>query len=92
MAARLTDSLHKLRHLLSLPDMTSELRDQRVPVMMTASELKAVDDWSFAQRIRSRGDAIRRLIQAGLEAMGQTSPQPPAEPRKPRASAGRSRQ
>jgi hypothetical protein len=64
-----------------MPDMTSELRNQRVPVMMTASELKAVDDWSFAQRIRSRGDAIRRLIQVGLEAMGQTTPQPPAEPR-----------
>jgi hypothetical protein len=86
--------------------MTTELRDQRVPVMMTASELKAVDDWSFAQRIRSRGEAIRRLIQTGLgapaqqapdamavgpAATAQIAPQPPAEPRKTRASAGRAR-
>jgi hypothetical protein len=36
--------------------------------MMTASELKAVDDWSFSHRIRSRGEAIRRLIALGLKA------------------------
>jgi hypothetical protein len=83
--------------------MTTELRDQRVPLLMTASEVKAVDDWSFAKRIRSRGEAIRRLIQLGLQtspdamavgpaATAQIAPQPPAEPRKPRAGAGRARQ
>jgi metal-responsive CopG/Arc/MetJ family transcriptional regulator len=46
--------------------MSDELRSERVTIMMAASELKAVDDWSFAQRIRSRGEAIRRLIQTGL--------------------------
>lgn len=43
-----------------------ELKDQRIPIMMTASELKAIDDWSFERRIRSRGEAIRRLCQMGL--------------------------
>ena len=47
--------------------MSIEPKDQRVPVMMTASELKAVDDWSFSRRIRSRGEAIRQLIQLGLK-------------------------
>jgi hypothetical protein len=47
---------------------SNEPKDQRVPVMMTASELKAVDDWSFARRIRSRGEAIRQLIDLGLKA------------------------
>lgn len=42
--------------------------------MMTPSEVKAVDDWSFEQRIRSRGEAIRRLIQLGLNA-GQEAKQ-----------------
>jgi hypothetical protein len=50
---------------------STEPKDQRVPVMMTSSELKAVDDWSFEQRIRSRGEAIRRLIALGLKAVGK---------------------
>lgn len=44
-----------------------ELKDQRVVTMMTASELEAIDDWMFKNRIRSRGEAIRRLCQIGLE-------------------------
>ncbi|MGO6699906.1 hypothetical protein ACCS33_10675 [Rhizobium ruizarguesonis] len=43
-----------------------ELKDQRIPIMMTASEVTAIDDWSFKNRIRSRGEAIRRLCQIGL--------------------------
>jgi hypothetical protein len=46
-----------------------EPKDQRVHLMMTASELKAVDDWSWAQRIRSRGEAIRQLVALGLKAV-----------------------
>jgi len=48
--------------------MPDEMRDQRVTIMMTPSELAAVDEWSFANKIRSRGEAIRRLIARGLEA------------------------
>lgn len=43
-----------------------ELKDQRVPIMMKPSELEAIDDWMFGRRIRSRGEAIRRLTAAGL--------------------------
>ncbi len=46
--------------------------------MMAASELKAVDDWSFGQRIRSRGEAIRQLIQAGGEIAGVVGALPAA--------------
>lgn len=45
-----------------------ELKDQRVPIMMSEDELKAIDDWRFANRIASRGEAIRRLCQIGLMA------------------------
>lgn len=48
--------------------MVDEPKDQRIPILMSASELKAIDDWSFEQRIRSRGEAIRRLVVLGLEA------------------------
>lgn len=43
-----------------------ELKDQRVVTMMSPSELDAIDDWMFKNRIRSRGEAIRRLCQIGL--------------------------
>jgi hypothetical protein len=43
-----------------------ELKDQRVVTMMSPSELEAIDDWMFKNRIRSRGEAIRRLCQVGI--------------------------
>lgn len=45
-----------------------ELKDQRVVTMMSPSELKVIDDWMFKSRIRSRGEAIRRLCQIGIVA------------------------
>lgn len=44
-----------------------ELKDHRVVTMMSPSELEAIDDWMFKNRIRSRGEAIRRLCQVGIE-------------------------
>jgi hypothetical protein len=46
---------------------TSELKDQRVPVMMSASELKEIDDWRRRQDdLPSRSEAMRRLIALGI--------------------------
>jgi hypothetical protein len=46
--------------------MADELKDQRVVTMMAPSELESIDDWMFKNRIRSRGEAIRRLCQMGI--------------------------
>ena len=46
----------------------AERRTERIPLLMTPSEVKALDDWAFANRIRSRGEAIRQLIERGLAA------------------------
>jgi hypothetical protein len=48
--------------------MTDEQKTERVQLLMTPSEVKAVDDWSFDHRVRGRSEAIRRLIEAGLRA------------------------
>jgi hypothetical protein len=56
--------------------MAEELKSERVTTMMTPAEVKAVDDWSFAHRIRSRGEAIRQLIQLGLEAAKRSGAKP----------------
>lgn len=62
--------------------MTDELKTERIMTMMTPSEVKTLDDWAFANRIRSRGEAIRRLIEAGRKAAG------PVPDTKPRGSGG----
>lgn len=34
--------------------------------MMSEAELQSVDDWRYANRIATRSEAIRRLVQSGL--------------------------
>lgn len=46
--------------------MVDENKTERVQLLMTPSELKAIDDWSFENRIRGRAEAMRRLCQIGL--------------------------
>lgn len=48
--------------------MADEIKTERITILFSPSELKTIDDWSFEQRIRSRGEAIRRLIELGLKA------------------------
>lgn len=47
--------------------MADEIKDQRIITLMTPTEVEAIDEWSFKNRIRSRGEAIRRLCAIGLE-------------------------
>lgn len=41
-------------------------RENRVPIMMSDDELTAIDDWRYENRISTRSDAVRRLVQIGL--------------------------
>lgn len=54
---------------------------ERIQLLMTKAEVRAVDDWSFAHRVRGRSEAIRRLIEKGLVS-------PPTEPGVPSADKG----
>lgn len=47
--------------------MTNEPKDVRLPVMVSATEASAIDDFRFANRISTRAEAIRQLIQTGLD-------------------------
>ena len=45
----------------------SELsRGERLQIMLTEDELRALDDWRFAQRMPSRAAAVRELLRRGL--------------------------
>lgn len=48
--------------------MADELKSERVQLFMTPSEVQSIDDWSFENRVRGRSEAIRQLIEAGLNA------------------------
>lgn len=45
-------------------------RGERLQIMLTDAELKAVDDWRFSARMPSRASAIRELLKRGLAAEG----------------------
>lgn len=46
--------------------LADELKDLRVVTMMSPTELEAIDEWMFENRLRSRGEAIRRLCRIGV--------------------------
>jgi hypothetical protein len=58
--------------LLETDVMADELKDLRIPVMMAATEVAAIDDWRRRQPdLPSRSEAIRRLVELGLKAKGK---------------------
>ena len=47
--------------------MIDEKKDQRIPVMMTTTEVARIDQWRGKQAgVPSRAEAIRRLVEKGL--------------------------
>ena len=47
----------------------------RKPVSLTPAIAKAVEDYRFAQRYNTESEAIRRLIELGLEAAKREKPE-----------------
>lgn len=50
--------------------MTNLTRGERLQIMLTPEELKAVDSWRFSRRMPSRAAAVRELLKRGLAAEG----------------------
>lgn len=50
--------------------MSDHLRGERLQIMLTETELAALDDWRFARRMPSRAAAVRELLRLGLTAEG----------------------
>jgi hypothetical protein len=45
-------------------------RGERLQIMLTNEELRAIDNWRFTKRMPSRAAAIRELLKRGLAAEG----------------------
>jgi len=52
--------------------MNDLTRGERLQIMLTPEELKALDDWRFTHRMPSRASAVRELLRRGLAAEGFT--------------------
>ena len=50
--------------------MVDLTREQRLQIMLTEEELRAIDDWRFARRMPTRAAAVRELLKRGLAAEG----------------------
>lgn len=50
--------------------MSELTRGERLQIMLTPEELKALDDWRFAARMPSRASAVRELLKRGLASEG----------------------
>ena len=50
--------------------MSNLTRGERLQIMLTDDELKALDDWRFKKRMPSRAAAVRELLKRGLAAEG----------------------
>ncbi len=49
--------------------MVGKVAEQRtrVPVLLSKEDIEALDEWQFANKIRTRSDAIRELIRRGTK-------------------------
>jgi metal-responsive CopG/Arc/MetJ family transcriptional regulator len=50
--------------------MTELTRGERLQIMLSEEELRALDDWRFAKRMPSRASAVRELLRRGLAGEG----------------------
>lgn len=50
--------------------MSDPTRGQRLQIMLTNDELKALKDWRFDRRMPSLAAAVRELLRRGLAAEG----------------------
>jgi len=46
--------------------MSADKKTLKFQMMMSPSEAEMLDDWMFKHRVRSRAEAIRRLVQVGM--------------------------
>lgn len=47
-------------------DKPDEQKTERFNMFMSPSEMRAIDEWAWAVRVRSKSEAVRRLVQIGL--------------------------
>lgn len=71
LAFKLDALLSSLTHFDAVaPKMSSEDRGERLQIMLSQDELRALENWRFDKRMPSRAAAVRELLRRGLAAEG----------------------
>ena len=71
LASQPSALLSSLTHFDAVaPKMSSDERGERLQIMLSQEELRALEDWRFAKRMPSRAAAVRELLRRGLAAEG----------------------
>lgn len=71
LASQFQALLSSLTHFDAVaPKMSSDERGERLQIMLSQDELRALEDWRFAKRMPSRAAAVRELLRRGLAAEG----------------------
>lgn len=65
-----THHMGELSNLLIGPTTMSELRGERLQIMLSPEELAVVDDFRFQHRMPTRAAAVRELLKLGLASIG----------------------
>jgi metal-responsive CopG/Arc/MetJ family transcriptional regulator len=52
------------------------IKSERLIVLVTPEEMERLDNWRFESKLSSRGEAVRRLIELGLEAARERQADP----------------
>jgi hypothetical protein len=64
-----------------MPEQRPSRRTEKLQLMLSDEELRAVDDWRFEHRIPTRAAAIRELLRRGLLSRDAGGPEPNAPTR-----------
>jgi len=54
--------------------MAAQPKEKRVPLLLTVAQIQAVDEWRFANKIASRNEALRLLIELALKVEAEKKP------------------
>ncbi len=57
---------HNVLNVLGCMRVMADQEQVRVPVLFPKEELAALDDWQFANRVKTRSEAIRELVRRGV--------------------------
>jgi len=64
-----------------MPEQRPSRRTEKLQLMLSDEELRAIDDWRFENRVPTRAAAIRELLRRGLSSREVGGPEPKASTR-----------
>lgn len=64
-----------------MPEQRPSRRTEKLQLMLSDEELRAIDDWRFEKRVPTRAAAIRELLRRGLLSQEVGGPEPNASTR-----------